>query len=205
LTVNPGTASNKTTSGSMQAASQVAYFPEWFIPGGLGDESEHQWSDQAKSTGSETSGLFGLAGWNRFERAANTPCYQAHQDAGGGRPDYPELCAFYHQLHLLATGIQAAGAHLTPKSFAQGLQATRFPNPGAAGAPSFQARVGFNGDHVQIDDFALVWWNTAGTSHQVYDGQRNPGAFCYVENASRWRLGQLPSADAFFIRSSAQC
>ena len=53
------------------------------------------------------------------------------------------MAARYSSLLLLASGIQLAGPNLTPATFQAGLmRADQFPNPGARGAPYFQARVG---------------------------------------------------------------
>jgi hypothetical protein len=70
----------------------------------------------------------------------------------------------YVQLLLLASEIQGAGPNLTPETFEAALLAARFPNPGAASAPFFQASGGYLGDSTFIDDVGLLWWDWgAGT------------------------------------------
>ena len=89
--------------------------------------------------------------------------YRAYLD-GGGDPAavIQHARAFYNELLILAAGIQLAGPNLTPETFAQGLASTTFPNPGAAGAPFFQATVGFDpaalaGGRDPVLGAALAW------------------------------------------------
>jgi hypothetical protein len=198
LTINAGNAANTSTRNLMEEASNAGYFPEWVIPGGLGDEDESVWAGVRSA---EPQGLFGLAGWNRRVDTNTSPATQAFQDAGAE----PANATFYDQLQILAAGIQAAGPNLTPQTFAAGLQGLRYPNPGAGALPDFQATVGFADDHVAVDDFALVWWDSTATSKQTYEGPRNPGAFCYIGGGTRWRAGQFPKQDRFQNRDASQC
>ena len=197
LAVNPGHGTGGT-GDHMAAASRAGYFPEWIVPGGLGDEYEAQWSD-APTT--EAQGLFGLAGWNRRARTNTSPALQAF----GPRGEAADR-TFYDQLQILAAGIQAAGPRLTPQTFATGLQGLDYANPGAGAAPDYQGSVGFAQDHSAVDDFALVWWSTTGTSRQDPGGApRQPGSWCYVGGGTRWQADDLPKTDRFGDRASSQC
>jgi hypothetical protein len=78
---------------------------------------------------------------------------------------YPsQIDASTYRRTLLASEIQGAGPSLTPETFEAALLAARFPNPGAASAPFFQASGGYLGDSTFIDDVGLLWWDWgAGT------------------------------------------
>ena len=107
----------------------------------------------------------------------------------------------YWALLLIASGIQQAGPHLTPQTFEQGLQQTRFPNPGADGPPYYQARVGFGpGNHSMIDTFAPIWFdpNAASYAYNTEGGQQSTGAFCYVNRGVRFALGEWPTGEPAF-------
>ena len=106
----------------------------------------------------------------------------------------------YYQLLLLASGIQLAGPDLTPASFQRGLQAARFPNPGAGAAPYFQARVGFQGQRHVMSADASMWWydpNRPGTIDAS-----TPGSVCYVDRGRRYALGEWRRSDPAFFRGS---
>jgi hypothetical protein len=102
---------------------------------------------------------------------------------------------------LLAAGLQMAGPHLTPQSFAQGLRSTTFPNPGAGVAPFYQGTVGFvPGDAAMVRDFAGIWLDTRMPGPAVA-GAKNlneSGAFCYVGLGYRRGSETWPTGDGFY-------
>lgn len=176
----------------MRSASAVSYYPEWLLPG-LPTQEEEAFlgvfapPDQRIRT-------FGLASGNKLVRFVDEPWYWAVREAG---PDaattntYEFQKRVYHELLILASGIQAAGPHLTPDTFARALRSLRFANPGAGQAPYWQATVGFGvNDPVMVDDVGLMWWDDAAGN----EGRdtRTAGGWCYIDRGARWRLGAWP-------------
>jgi hypothetical protein len=179
------------TSCLQAAAAAVSYQPEWLIPQTAGNQLDAM-------NGTEMAGTLGLLTLNRpLASLAEFPSYQAVTavDPSYGTPDRVWfLESLYHQLLLLASGIQAAGPNLTPATFQAGLQSLTFPNPGAAGAPSWQATVGFPpGEHTMIRDLGLWWWdNTRGSPgdswNTAYQNHQTQGGRCFVALGRRWQI-----------------
>jgi len=190
-----------TTSGPLASASQVGYHPEWVVVG------THKFlTDNMSYNQDETKGAFGVGTWNKMPQLAQEMWVQAYLAAGGRQGDIdasmlPSGRPFYNELLLLASGIQMAGPHLTPASFAAGLQATTFPNPGAGAAPSFQASVGFTpGDVTMVDDLNAFWMSQEMSGTDVADSTDNntEKATCYVGRGRRFSLESWPTTDTFY-------
>jgi hypothetical protein len=128
--------------GPQAVADSAAYYPEWFTIGW------GRWVSANLAAGpqSETVNTFGVGDWNKSGPLASQPWYQAFTD-GGGTADQGTVLnpgdGFYHELLMLASGAQMAGPHLTAATLSAALESTVFPNPGAAGPPYYQGRVGF--------------------------------------------------------------
>jgi hypothetical protein len=178
-TVVPYLGAAATARVVLPGAEEQAYRPEWLLPGTDDDPAESSWST---APAKQLRALAGLASW---QRAVLSP---ARQVAGGGTADE----SLYRALLVLASGIQLAGPGLTPDALHSGLSAASFPNPGAGGAPGFQARVGFDDlDHAMVDDVALARWQDRG--------------FCLVAGGTRWVLGSLPRSDPGLLDPSKEC
>jgi len=175
-----------------KAASSANYHPEWIITGysagsafGLGAGSP----EQVRSS-------FGVASWNKFETIAQRPYYRAYLEATGRTP--PEIVSLqgdtyeslYRSLLVIASGVQMAGAQLTPQRFEEAMQEATFPNPGAGARPSYQAHVGFADDHVMVDDYAAFWFNP---TRPYNPGDESSDPFCSVESGRRWSGRAWPS------------
>lgn len=113
----------------------------------------------------------------------------------------------YNQLSLLAAGIQEAGPHLTPATFATGLQGAELPNTGAGSAPLWQAPVGFGpGDHSMLGgDYTVVRYAPDLPSVRPWvDGQL--GTWCYLDAGRRFRVGEFPrDAESRVFSGSNRC
>ena len=190
---------NGSPGAPLTTASQVNYHPEWIVIGWSNYNAAFMLNDPA----SETAGAFGVGAWNKQPVGyALEPWAQAVAAAGGDSSTYgnPDARTLYQELLLLASGIQMAGPHLTPDSFAQALHTTVFPNPGAGTDPYFQARVGFAGDDaVMTDDFTAFWLDSRTTGQQVENAGTNEGlAFCAVGRGLRWDPDTWPSTDSYY-------
>lgn len=162
----------------MPAAEDLAYRPEWLLSGIDDDPQEGAWSH---APAKQLRALAGLASWQ--------PSAALHPFRQLGSPADEQA---YRSMLMLASGIQLAGAGLTPDTFDAGLSATAFPNPGAGKAPLHQAFVGFDDlDHGMVDDVALARWRSTG--------------FCLVGGGTRWQFGNLPKNDPGLLDPNKEC
>lgn len=188
--------------GVKAAFGDVGYQPELLMAG----IPRHD-SDFLFQTDNDRRRMFGLTSANKTLPLSNEPWVQAVKEVA---PDYQATSSnaeiyrdFYDQMRLLASGIQAAGPTLTPETLEAGLSKTRFPNPGSAAAPNWQAGGSFSpGDHTFVEDFALIYWSETGES---YSGTKPTGTFCYIERGARWAAGQWPKRPHPFFDPTAPC
>jgi len=108
----------------------------------------------------------------------------------------------YRSLLLLAAGIQMAGPHLTPATFAEGLKKAAFPNPPFYTRPG---SAGFaEGQHTMTTDSAIWWWD-GNTQEPVDANSGGPGTDCYADNGRRYRLNAWPTRDANAVLFHGRC
>lgn len=184
----------------MESASQRGYFPEWVVTGFGGDDVDNSFiAGQAPQE--QARNVLGVTFHDRFLPRQQMPWYWAiremmpDQDPTGGV--YYTLAGRYLQLLNLASGIQMAGPELTPATFEQGLQNAVFPNPGAGTAPYYQAAIDFRGNHTARSSAALIWYST--TDNGVIQPEQ-PGAVCYLDGGTRYRLGEFPTEQQPFFQ-----
>jgi hypothetical protein len=187
----------------MPAASGQGYQPEWVESTYINNDLDSSYSG-GNAPPDQASHVLGLTFRNKLLPRQDMPWYwalrEADPNADPSADAYYSANSRYEQLLLLAAGIQLAGPRLTPQSFAAGLQRARFPNPGAAGAPYYQSRVGFDGGrHTMMADAAMFWYDPSrpGTIDPSV-----PGAVCYVDHGRRYRLGQWGRSDPIFFAGS---
>ncbi|MHB8342363.1 MAG: ABC transporter substrate-binding protein, partial [Mycobacteriales bacterium] len=186
----------------MEDASQIAYEPEWVIFGTNFDVNESQWSLVAPAD--QTAHLYGVAPWDKLLPPAEEPAFQAQAEEGGTIPYTFDLADAYHNLSILADGIQMAGPHLTPEAFAQSLEQTQFPNPGAGTLPAYQGTIAVAGSsYTLVHDLALAWFDASAPEYDSA-GATNPGGWCYLQRGQRFAGGEWPrgSLDLF---DASQC
>jgi hypothetical protein len=194
----------------MAVASSTGYEPEWITTGIFVEGFEFLY--RAFSPPEQVSHLFGLGAANKINTKADRPSYWAmHEQHPETTQSLSQWNAIYEQMLLLASGIQTAGPHLTAESFEHGLFSTRFPNPGAAAAPYWQATIKLApGDHTMIDDLPLVWWSDQAHGYDDSAGETSPydsraGGFCYVDRGARWSRGKWPAREHPFFDPIAPC
>jgi hypothetical protein len=187
----------------MPAASGQGYQPEWVETSYINNDLDNSYGG-GNAPPDQSSHVLGVTFRNKLLPRQDMPWYwalrEADPNADPGAGTYYSANSRYEQLLLLASGIQLAGPHLTPQSFAAGLQRARFPNPGATGAPYYQARVGFDGGrHTMMADAAMFWYDPSrpGTIDPSV-----PGAVCYVGHGRRYGLGQWGRSDPVFFAGS---
>jgi hypothetical protein len=192
--------SHSVNSDPMEDAAAASYQPEWLMlaPTIL---------SAANVTGNprvETRNSFGITGLNKLPALTGLPWYQSYLAGGGDGGAASSLVGgdgLYHELLMLASGVQNAGPHLTATTFGAALHRIAFPDPGAGTAPSYQAGVGFPAPGASmVRDFA-EWWpdptsNQASTTRQgLAEAADDWGSFCWVDLGARWADGTWPKRD----------
>jgi hypothetical protein len=160
-------------------AHEQGYYPEWLVQGTAFTDTDvaGQLYDQA-----EWAHAFGTStlGPQLPERAGLG--YNAYKAVRGDEPAH-SVELIYHQLSMIAMGIQLAGPGLTPASFERGM----FSYPGGTGEAGTW---GFGpGHYTPTQDFKEIWWDGARAS--PYNNK--PGT--YATSGTRYRLGQVPAGD----------
>lgn len=175
----------------MPEAEAQGYHPEWLV-WNLG----YQDSDAAATyfPKGQIPHVIGLQVYNKALRPEDMPHVWAAKEMDPESDPVGDIYEhLYKSLLVLASGIQMAGPELTPATFEQGLFATEFPNPGAAGPPYYQARVGFPGIHTMQQDMTMVWLSASERSPTTGVAP----AYCYVRRGLRYGLGEWPRDAAF--------
>jgi hypothetical protein len=181
-------------------ANGQGYFPEWLLSSYGGTDAN--WSFHfGNASPAEARDAFGLTFAPRQEALQNDPFWWAWSEGGGGN-SAPRTIIDIYQVHLLyrsmleiAAGIQMAGPHLTPQTFAEGLHRTSFPDPVTplnAGFVDF-----FGGSHAMTVDAAEWWYSPTAPSPYASFGDGS-GAICYVDGGRRHSInGWAGATDRF--------
>ena len=190
-----------STSSPQAEAAHVGYEPEWVD---LGWDAFNAAGVTENGSG-EAAQTFGVASFNKETSVPQEFWGQSFVQGGGDPTQLPNVTAgesIYHELLLLASGIQVAGPDLTAQTFADALHQTQFPNPGSGAAPYYQAAVGFPGTSVNmVDDLAGFWFDpqySNAASVNAAEDNDDWQAFCYVNLGQRWGFTDWPSNDGFY-------
>jgi hypothetical protein len=194
---------NDLNNTFMQDASSQGFEPEWVVQTYGGNDGED-------STGAATPDQklheIGISFQNKTQPKADAPWYWAVHEADpsynvADTDGYGET-NLYHMLLILAAGIQAAGPHLTPQTFAQGLQSLQFSNPGCGRAPYYQACVGFDGGaYTMVSSGTMIWHDPRQQGTVDASGHT---AVCYVDAGLRYELGDWPIEPPRFYQGSCR-
>jgi len=189
-TVIPGVDYISSAVFTNQAANQ-AWFPEILVTDG-GDLGRNQLASLQNQT--EWAHAFGITDLDMERPLEDTDCYRAYQSVDPANSPAFVFCDYlYDSLYMLMTGIQNAGPHLTPTTFQQGLYKLGFRYPDR---PAWAIGGGYGPGHpAYADNIAEVWWNSTAPSpdpNTYGAGSDNVGAYEYLRNGQRYRLGQIP-------------
>jgi hypothetical protein len=190
-----------------------SFEPEWVVSGVNSHDNEAQWMVAAPPN--HRRSLFGTFTSNKLLPKADTPSYWAFLDGPGPTeadetiPRDPagdgNFTRSYHAMLMLASGIQMAGANLTPESFAVGLQKAKFPNPGFGAAPYYQGHVDFGpGDFAMVDAASVVWWSDTTPSYGG-GGVSKEGGWCYVRKGARFDANWTDVSSELFNPDPRAC
>jgi hypothetical protein len=182
----------ETTKQIYAGLEGQSYQPEVLVSTYLFNDEDLFIGAQPKGQSAHT---YGISVWNKPVRVADEFWYQAVQEIAPGfdfpfKPfSYFGARNVYAGMMMLAAGIQMAGPHLTPESFAAGLQRAKWGNPPHRNNPG---KVTVSpGTHSYIEDAAIIWWDPTLAS----DEYGTNGGFCYIDHGKRRRLGGYGKGD----------
>jgi hypothetical protein len=165
-----------------QEATAIGYYPEWLIAGvGFID-----W-DLGGQIISKNAPEQWVRAFGGSPSSAPVPPERsiAHAAYSTVRDDQPSLLVeeLFHELLVLAIGIQMAGPELTPDTFETGL----FSYPGGTGQTGTWD---FGPEHyTPITDIREIWWDPDAIS--AFNGE--PGT--YLDNGQRYTQTDIPEGD----------
>jgi hypothetical protein len=183
----------------LNGAEAQSYRPEWLMGSYVNGDVDNSFST---SPPTQTVNVFGTSFLDKFLPIQQAFWFRAMHE---GDPSVPTPTnagpiATYQDLLLLASGIQMAGPHLTPQTFADALHRTVFPNPDANGPPYYQGRVGFEGGTYSMRMTASTFWYDQSTGG--VDDPSTPGRVCHVRHGVRYEYGDWPKEDPPYKQTS---
>jgi hypothetical protein len=176
-----------------RACAAEGYFPEWVITGTAFTDTTTlaRYYDQR-----EWAHAFGISGLAVPISVQASDAYRLYRWWYGGRaiPGAKSAALVLVPLVQLFQGIELAGPHLTPASFAEGL----FRAPPAGGGPTTPLEAyGNQGapptpSYTSPADYTFIWYDAtaSGSDEQGADGA---GLLRYVQGGRRYRAGSMPS------------
>jgi hypothetical protein len=210
----------ETTKQIAQYASGQGYQPELMV-------SSYSYSDfdlfASAMPGDQQPHVFGPSVWNRFIHPGEEYWYAAVKEGDptyiyNSSLDYYNTWYAYKPLLVLFSGLQMAGPHLTPQTFAAGLQGTSevwkwkevadlgiepgvWPNAKIPGHTEGFVSVK-PGQHSYVVDASVIWYNPSNANPEY----NTTGSFCYLGMGHRFRLGGYdPSIDDHLFSTTDPC
>ena len=159
------------------------YHPEWVIAGVGFTETDLGGQIVANNAPEQWARAFGGSPW-----AAPLPPEQsvAHRAFAEVRPDEEPtdlIDTIYHQVLVIALGVQMAGPELTPETFEAGLFALP-ERTGQAGTWDFSP-----GHYTPVTDIREMWWD----ADTISPFNNQPGT--YLDRGERWTRDEIPEGD----------
>jgi hypothetical protein len=167
------------------AADNVAYFPEWFLPGFGGVDTNAVLARQYSQT--QWRHAFGFSVYEVPRPIDASECFRAYHSIDPDNDPDGGMCRYIwgHLVQLLGA-IQEVGPHLTPETFEQG----QFRIPRTPPEPPWRMAGGYGPNDYTYPDYAAeIWWDP--TAPWAEDGR--PGSYRYVDGGKRYRLGEWPA------------
>ena len=165
-----------------QEATAQGYYPEWLIAGVGFIDMDLGGQIISKNAPDQWVRAFGGSPWAAQQPPETSVAHAAYRSV---RDDEPSLLVdqIYHQLLVLAVGIQMAGPDLTPETFETGL----FSYPGGdgqAGAWDFGP-----GHYTPVTDIREIWWDPDKIS--PFNGESGS----YADVGERYPQTGVPEGD----------
>jgi hypothetical protein len=167
------------------AADKNAYFPEWFLPGFGGVDTNAVLGRAYSQT--QWNHAFGFSVYEVPRPIDASECFRAYHSIDPDNDPDGGMCRYIwgHLVQLLGA-IQEVGPHLTPETFEQG----QFRIPRTPPEPSWRIAGGYGPNDYTYPDYAAeIWWDP--TAPWAEDGQ--PGSYRYIDGGKRYKLGEWPT------------
>jgi hypothetical protein len=167
----------------VEQAEQQDYQPEWLLIGTGFIDLDIGGQAIAKASGEEWSHAFGTSPSGPPAPWGTSDGYKAFKSVRPDEEPSTLVDLVYHQLYLVALGIQMAGPDLTPENFETGM----FSYPGGDGQ---FGHWDFDAEHYTgVTDVREIWWDPDAVS--PFNGL--PGT--YADNGERWERDEIPEGD----------
>ena len=197
---------NTGAASVMSSAEAAQYEPEWLF-------SSYGYSDdpyfiKVAANPPQLAHAFGLTEQPPSTPLVDQPVYWAVNSVDPTFAwDYSDINRAnnlepYRSLLIMASGIQMAGPHLTPETFAAGLRKAVFPNPTFYTQPG---AVGFNNGSPTMTTDSAVWWWDNNSNEPDTANSGGPGTDCYVDNGRRFLLNHWPKLNANKVLFAGTC
>jgi hypothetical protein len=180
-----------TEDEDSKVATQLHYFPEWFLAGDRRIDGSTMATAPAADPG-QARNFLTVSNAQLTVNRGQEECYRAYSDAvPTTAPTDSEAfmaCELYPDLRELFIGIQVAGPHLSPHSVDQGYHAiphSRSTNPRV---PACFYEVG---DYTCVKDAVAEWFDLNGADADNTSG----GCYRMIENGKRHVPGEWPPGD----------
>ena len=176
-----------------RACAAIGYYPEWIITGIVLTDTATlaRYYDQK-----EWAHAFGVTSLSVPVPVANSDAYHLYRWWYGASASPASLAApaIIPPIQQLFTGIQLAGAHLTPSTFTTAL----FRAPPAGGGPTTPlAAYGYQGaaprpSYSSPADYTFLWYDAPAKGPDE-EGVEGTGLMSYVNGGHRYRAGVVPT------------
>lgn len=169
------------------AATQAAYFPEWYIPG-FGGVDVDDWLARNAYDPQQWKNAFGFSAYEIPVADAARECEIAYRSIDPDSQPDDGMCTYmWQQMTKMFGAIQEAGPNLTPETFRDALFRLPHDDPD----PVWRMAGGYGpNDYTYVDWYVELFWNPNAT-HPNGD----PGAYCYIRGGKRYTYGQFTVED----------
>lgn len=177
------------------AAAKIGYFPEVILGGDNYIEATFQGQWQDKAFWQRAYAVTTYPKQNPFDE---TPCMQAAYDAdpNASRQDVRDFgCKYFDAIRQLFTGIQVAGARLTPAAMDKGYHSIPSIRSTDPRVPSCFYEPD---DYTCAKDATAEWWDPAGDDPE----NSNPGCWRLIQGGKRYLPGTWPNVDVPSLKAN---
>jgi hypothetical protein len=177
-----------------KACARIGYFPEWVITGTVFTDTSTLGRYYNQREWAHAFGISSLAVPTPVKTSNALTLYQWWYGGKSSPPAIKSAAVILQPLMQLFDGIDLAGAHLTPSTFAAGL----FRAPPAGGGPTTPlVAYGTQGapptpSYSSPADYTFIWYNATARGPDE-QGTVGTGLMEYAQDGKRYRAGTVPS------------
>ena len=169
------------------AATQVAYFPEWYIPG-FGGVDVDDFLARSAYDQQQWKNAFGFSAYEIPVADPARECEIAYRSIDPDNSPDDGMCTYmWQQMTKMFGAIQEAGPNLTPETFRDAL----FRLPHDAPDPVWRMAGGYGpNDYTYVDWYTELYWDP-----NAIHPNGDLGAYCYIRGGKRYTYGQFTTED----------